>query len=77
MARELGPDVSCFIQTDKDGNPNGSVIWKYSVRDGDAKKRASWIDTKPDYAKTYHSKGTVGEFWRDAMDTIKANEGIS
>ena len=77
MARTLGPDVRCFIQTDKDGNPNGSVIWQYSVRDGDAKKRASWTDKDPKFAKTYHSKGVVGEFWRDAIDTIKANEKIS
>ncbi len=76
MARALGSLVTCYVPTDKDGNPAGSVIWEYTVEDGALKKKASWVDAAPDYTKTFHNTGAVGEFWRDAIDTIKTNESI-
>lgn len=76
MARALGSNVTCYIPTDKDGNPQGAVIWEYIVEDGAASKSGSWIDESPDFGKTFHNTGAVGEFWRDAVDTIKSNESI-
>ncbi len=76
MARALGSKVDCFISTDKDGNPVSPVLWTYTVEDGAAKKKGTWSDESPDFTKTFHNTGAVGEFWRDAVDTIKTNEGI-
>jgi len=62
MARALST-VECFIQTDKDGNPQGSVLWTYGVADGAAKKSGNLTDESPDFAKICHNTGAVGEFW--------------
>lgn len=77
MARALS-NVGCYIETDKDGNPQGTPLWTYDVADGAAKVGGkSYTDSAPDYTKTYHSTGVVGEFWRDGIDAIKARENIA
>ena len=75
MARAL-QNISCYIKIDKDGNPQGSVIWDYAVADGTAKKKSSLTDDAPDFGKTFHNTGAVGEFWRDGVDAIKTAENI-
>lgn len=76
MARALGSIVNVYVGTDKDGNPVGNALWEYSVVDGNAKKTGHLDDASPDYTKTYHNTGAVGEFWRDGVDAIKTAEGI-
>lgn len=75
MARTLS-NVQCYIETDKDGNPQGAVLWSYNVADGDPRKAGYLKNTSPDFGKTMHNTGIVGEFWRDGIDAIKTAEGI-
>lgn len=76
MARAL-QNVSVYIPTDKDGVPlAGEILWTYDVVDGAAKKSAASIDVSPDFSKTMHNTGAVGEFWRDGVDVIKTAENI-
>jgi hypothetical protein len=74
MAKIL-TDVTCYVQTDAAGVPQGDVVWKYTVVDGDIRKDTTLTDSSPTFSKTYHNTGAVGEFWRDGIDAIKTAEG--
>lgn len=76
MARALS-EIKAYIQTDGDGAPQGRVLFTYKVTDGAASKTGEYADETPDFNKTVHNSGAVGEFWRDAIDAIKTAEGIS
>ena len=68
--------ATCYVATDKDGVAIGAVLWDYEIVDGAARKSGHTRDDAPDFAKTFHNTGAVGEFWRDGIDAIKTKEGI-
>lgn len=75
MARTL-QNVKLYIATDKDGVPQNALM-SYKVADGVAvSKQKSHTPSTPDWGKTLHNTGVVGEFLRDELDVIKTNEGI-
>jgi len=80
MARALDK-VEFYISgdpsTDLDGSGNARCLVIYDVVDGSARKDGNSHEVdSPDWSKTFHNTGAVGEFVRDTLDAIKTAEGI-
>ncbi len=75
MARALGTNIRLEVVLDDAGAPLAARAL-YSVVDGAATKSAWYEVPTPDYTKVCHDSGAVGEFWKDLVDAIKAQESI-
>jgi len=74
MARLL-QNVKLYLQGDPDGYAT-QAVFEYEVTDGNASKFDTYVVSSPDFTKVFHDSGVSGEFWYDAVATIKTNEGI-
>ena len=77
MAKALSAthQIRLLIVVDDNGTPQSAYV-DYRVEDGVAFKTGRLEIANPDFAKAMHDAGTVGEFWTDMVDQIKAVEGI-
>ena len=56
-----------------------TCVRRYVVKDSvnaELKTKKTNEVARPDFDKTFHDAGTVGEFWKDLVDQIKTDERI-
>ena len=78
MAKELGT-FEIVIRGTESGPTTSFVVYqtKDSTNPELCDRPAPLEDAIPDFNKTLHNTGAVGEVWKDVVEVVKTIEGIS